>query len=80
MTDAELHAAALHVDGTPCPNGAGGCDARGCGHLRDVPCDHCGEPVTVGNATLEAIGPYHHGCFGWPCCMCPVAHKGDCPP
>jgi hypothetical protein len=45
----------------------------------DVPCEECGEPVTVSNGSLEVIGPYHSGCFGWPACGCIPSHKGDCP-
>jgi hypothetical protein len=42
-------------------------------------CSVCGEDVWVTWGSLEVIGAYHSGCFGYPCCSCKVSHKGDCP-
>lgn len=42
-------------------------------------CDECGKPVRVTGGSLEVIGCYHSGCFGYPMCSCKAPHKGDCP-
>ncbi len=41
-------------------------------------CIDCLKPVWVGRGTLEVLGPYHSGCFGYPACSCKAPHKGDC--
>jgi hypothetical protein len=49
---------------------------------RDVmwwePCDRCGDLVEVGRGTIEVLGAYHSGCFGWPASACTPGHLGEC--
>ena len=47
-------------------------------HTWEEPCSGCGEPVTMTAAKSEVLGPYYEGCFGWPACVCEVAHQGEC--
>ena len=42
------------------------------------PCELCGEPVEIGWGTLEVVGAYHSGCFGYPMCSCLPPHRGEC--
>lgn len=45
-----------------------------------VECAKCEKPVQVGRGTIEVLGPYHSGCFGYPACFCRTPHEGDCSP
>jgi hypothetical protein len=45
----------------------------------EEPCAACGELVVMCAVRSEVLGPYHAGCFGWPACVCKVAHQGECP-
>lgn len=61
------------------PDGPGELCSKYCAdHPFEMPCEGCGEPVTVTYGSLEVIGAYHSGCFGYPCCACKVPHKGEC--
>ncbi len=69
---------------TTCRNATGKLDPDLCSkycsdHPFDLPCDECGEPVTVTYGRLEVLGAYHAGCFGYPACACSPSHRGDCP-
>lgn len=49
-----------------------------CETVWDEPCDGCGEPVEVCKGSIQVIGAYHSGCFGYPACGCLISHKGEC--
>jgi hypothetical protein len=49
-----------------------------CETVWDEPCGVCNLPVEVCKGSIEVIGPYHSGCFGWPMCSCLMSHRGEC--
>ncbi len=68
---------------TTCRNKTGKPDPDACSkycgdHPFTTACDECGEPVEVTYGSLEVLGPYHPGCFGYPACACTVSHRGHC--
>lgn len=48
-------------------------------HPFEVPCDECGETIVVTNASINVVGTYCSGCFGYPMCACNERHRGECP-
>jgi hypothetical protein len=42
------------------------------------PCSYCGESCETCFANIDAGGPAHMGCMGYPYCQCAHSHTGDC--
>ena len=44
-------------------------------HPFEVPCDECGETIVVTNASINVVGTYCSGCFGYRMCACNERHS-----